>query len=88
MSDVMIYKFETHAGLPPDGEKAQFFGFDAGGWAYILRWMPSPNGYWLAIGYDANPALRQATPKIVACRDEQAGFIVSWATAPLADGHE
>jgi hypothetical protein len=74
-----IYKFETHPGLPPDGEGGQYFGFSADGRAFILCWQRS--GHWSAIGYDHRPD--GSWPLAVLCRDDMANFIVKWSHAPL-----
>lgn len=87
MTDLTIYRFETHQGMPPDGEKGQFFGFDAKGWAYILRWVDhrGAEACWVAVGFDPAPYLRDGTPVVIACREDRSGHIVRWAHAPWAE---
>jgi len=87
LTDFTIYKFETHPGLPPDGHSGQFFGFDAKGWGYMLRWVDRRGSVpcWHAVGFDSAPYLRGGTPVVIACMDDRATHIVKWAHAPWAE---
>jgi hypothetical protein len=82
-TDLTIYKFETHDGLPPNGEKGQFFGFDANQNAYILRW-DDKAGCWVGVGFD--PKGPEANGRhyqwAFIAQGDMAGHITSWAPAP------
>lgn len=82
MPEFKPYLFETHEGLPPDGEPGTYFGFDADGNVWLLRWQvlrPSARGVWTAIGFEAG---RQFHPTVRLLREENTAFIVRWAAAP------
>lgn len=66
-------------GLPPDGEEGQWLGWTADGRVAVLRWQ-SPDqwgdGFWATVSFEND---ERGYPRVVACRDDMAGFIVSHA---------
>lgn len=80
MKDVTEWKFARHDGLPKgDGARAfRYFGFDADGAAYIMRWTDLEGGHWVAIGFD-----QRGEPIFYILRDENADLIKSHALCPL-----
>ena len=75
--DVTPYKFETRSGLPPDGERGQYLGFDADACAYVVWW--DERGFWAAVGRDPT---HPSVPLAMAA-DAVVERIVSYAELPI-----
>lgn len=75
------YKFETNDGLPPAGEVGLFFGFDAEGHTWLLKWSDKYEGF-MACGFE--PDRKSVFRNMLIKHDnEHKDFIQSWAAAPL-----
>lgn len=77
---VTNYRFETHAGWPPDGEPGLFFGFDGDWNAAVLMWI---DGRWTGVRFQHD--LRRPTPQAFQRGEGSEHFVVCWARAPLCE---
>lgn len=78
MPGISPFKLEFYRGLPPDGLRGQFWGFDDAMNCYLLRWDVT-RGVWGGIGFDP----RDRSKAFLFATKSGDTFIVSWAPAPL-----
>lgn len=78
--DAAEWTWNRHDGMPAGGapSKDRYFGFDADGAAYIMRYVENDGGNWVAMGFDTD-----GEPIFYIIRDENADIIKSHAACPL-----
>lgn len=80
-------RFVFLKGRPAPALEGQYFGLDARGGLYILRWDEQQN-CWLALGFDNAPnRVEKNWPHAIYLRGDEAKHIVSHAAGPvIAEG--
>ncbi len=72
--------YRIDPGLPPPGAPGQWLGFNAEGWAFVLRW-DAKNNCWVGTGW-ANDPLYGVTPIAIAAITDKANHFTHHAKMP------
>ncbi len=78
MPGLTPFRFDLYHGLPPDGAKGQFWGFDEGMHCYLLRWNMI-KACWDGIGFDPH----DRSKAFLFFTKPGDSLIVAWSPAPL-----